>query len=66
MVVAESDRLTLRHVTDSDAGPLSAVFGDPEVMRLGDGPQASDWVRSWIARTKQNYDIWGYGLWVVA
>ena len=38
MVIAEEERLFLRqfHVVDLDT--MTAVFGDPEVMRFGSGP----------------------------
>lgn len=66
MIVAETERLTLRHAAPGDAIAMRAVFGDADVMRYGDGPQTDDWIRSWIAQMNRNYDERGYGLWIVA
>jgi [ribosomal protein S5]-alanine N-acetyltransferase len=41
------------------------VFGDPDVMRFGKGPQSTIWIQSWIEQTAKNYDRWGFGLWAV-
>ncbi len=65
MVVAESDRLLLRHVVESDAGPLNAVFRDVDVMHFGNGPQTADWIQSWITQAIRDYASLGFGLWVV-
>ncbi|TWU54888.1 hypothetical protein Poly51_36100 [Rubripirellula tenax] len=65
MIVAETERLTLRHASPDDAIAMRAVFCDPEVMRHGDGPQTDDWIQSWITRMNYNYNELGYGLWIV-
>lgn len=44
---------------------MMAVFGDPEVMRFGRGPQSIEWVRDWIERQIAKYDQQGFGLWAV-
>lgn len=41
------------------------VYGDPEVMRFGDGPQTPEWVRDWIRRALACYEQRGYGPWAV-
>ncbi len=66
MIITQTERLTLRPVEESDAKALLEVFGDPEVMQFGDGPQTIDWVRSWIEETRQDYDLRGFGSWVLA
>ena len=66
MVIAETQRLFLRcfHVADLDA--MAAVFGDPEVMRFGPGPQSRDWVQKWLRGCLEDYfQKWGFGLWAV-
>jgi RimJ/RimL family protein N-acetyltransferase len=66
MVIAEARRLFLRcfHVADLDA--MAEVFGDPEVMRFGPGPQTRDWVQTWLWGCLQDYYCkWGFGLWAV-
>jgi ribosomal-protein-alanine N-acetyltransferase len=66
MLIAQAERLFLRcfHVADLDA--MAAVFGDPEVMRFGPGPQSRDWVREWLRGCLEDYyRKWGFGLWAV-
>jgi [ribosomal protein S5]-alanine N-acetyltransferase len=66
MVIAEAQRIRLRcfHVGDLDA--MSGVFGDPEVMRFGPGPQSRDWVQAWLLGCLEDYyRKWGFGLWGV-
>ena len=42
------------------------VFGDPEVMRFGDGVQTQEWVRSWISTCLERYhQTWGFGPYAV-
>lgn len=65
MVIAATHRLTLRHFEPSDLPALNRVFGDPEVMRFGDGPQPPEWVRGWLARALESYERRGYGPWAV-
>jgi RimJ/RimL family protein N-acetyltransferase len=66
MVIAETRRVLLRcfHVADLDA--MAAVFGDPEVMRFGPGPQSREWVQGWLRGCLEDYyHKWGFGLWAV-
>jgi RimJ/RimL family protein N-acetyltransferase len=52
------------HVADLDA--MAGVFGDPEVMRFGPGPQSREWVRAWLLGCLEDYyRKWGFGLWAV-
>lgn len=51
----------LRRLAESDAAPLLHVFGDPQVMRYGDGVQTEAWIRSWIAWVLQGYAAHGFG-----
>ena len=65
-VVAETDRLVLRHVVPADAVPLRAVFCDPEVMRYSKGVKTEDWVDNWVLEIPAtHYPEWGFGLWTV-
>lgn len=41
------------------------VFGDPEVMRFGDGPQSAEWVSDWLDSCFDGYEQRGYGPWAV-
>lgn len=66
MLICESERLVLRHVHLLDAEPLMLVFGDPEVMRFGDGPQSAEWVRAWLRSCLERYHReWGFGPYAV-
>ncbi|HSL30459.1 MAG TPA: GNAT family N-acetyltransferase [Anaerolineales bacterium] len=66
MFLLTTERLFLRHFHILDAEPLMAVFGDPEVMRFGDGVQTREWVRSWITTCLERYhQSWGFGPYAV-
>jgi ribosomal-protein-alanine N-acetyltransferase len=66
MIIAETDRLRLRHFHIADVDAMDRVFGDPEVMRFGRGPQTPEWVRTWLQTCLANYhQKWGFGLWAV-
>ena len=42
------------------------VFGDPEVMRFGDGVQTKEWVDDWLRTCLQRYyPTWGFGPYAV-
>ncbi|MCH8293939.1 GNAT family N-acetyltransferase [Candidatus Poribacteria bacterium] len=66
MVIVETERLVLRQFCLSDADAMNRVFGDPEVMRFGDGVQTPEWVEDWLSRRLQNYRRKsGIGPWAV-
>jgi ribosomal-protein-alanine N-acetyltransferase len=66
MVIAETDRLRLRHFHIVDDDAMDCVFGDPEVMRYGPGVQTPEWVRKWLRGCLEDYhQKWGFGLWAV-
>lgn len=66
MIIAETERLMLRHVRLSDQQAMMGVFGDVEVMRYGDGVQTEAWVRDWLRkRLEHDYPTWGFGPWTV-
>jgi RimJ/RimL family protein N-acetyltransferase len=66
MVIAETERLILRHFRTSDAEAMDRVLGDAYVMRFGEGPQTADRVRFWIRREiTDRYRTWGFGKWAV-
>ena len=42
------------------------VFGDPEVMRFGDGVQTRQWVENWLRACLERYhQTWGFGPYAV-
>jgi RimJ/RimL family protein N-acetyltransferase len=66
MMIAEAQRVFLRHFHVADLDAMAAVFGDPEVMRFGPGPQSQDWVQRWLRGCLEDYyQKWGFGLWAV-
>jgi hypothetical protein len=66
MVVAETERVVLRHFHVADLDAMAGVFADPEVMRFGPGPQPRDWVQRWLQGCLEDYyQKWGFGLWAV-
>ena len=66
MIIAETERLRLRHFHIGDGAAMDRVFGDPEVLRYGRGPQTPEWVRNWLRGCLENYhQKWGFGLWAV-
>lgn len=66
MVFLSTPRLHLRHFHILDADALYRVFGDPEVMRFGDGPQTRQWVQSWLETClEHHFSKWGFGAYAV-
>ena len=66
MIIAETQRLLLRHLHLFDGDAMDRVFGDAEVMRYGDGVQTQAWIRDWLGQTLEHYNrLWGFGPWAV-
>jgi RimJ/RimL family protein N-acetyltransferase len=66
MVIAETERLILRHFHILDGEAMDRVFGDAEVMKYGRGVQTQEWVRNWLRGCLEDYhQKWGFGLWAV-
>ena len=63
--IASTERLSLRHFHIFDATPMYQVFGDPEVMRFGDGVQTKEWVDAWLRTCLERYQTWGFGPYAV-
>ena len=57
--------MVLRRFSESDIDPMTAVFGDPDVMQFGDGPQSADWIRRWTKKAIKQYELWGFGPWAI-
>ena len=61
-----TERLFLRHFHILDAEAMQRVFGDPEVMRFGDGAQTKEWVDAWLRTCLERYyRTWGFGPYAV-
>lgn len=66
MFLLTTERLSLRHFHILDAEAMMQVFGDPEVMRFGDGVQTPEWIQNWISTCLQRYhQTWGFGPYAV-
>jgi [ribosomal protein S5]-alanine N-acetyltransferase len=64
--LAITKRLLLRPFHIRDAEPLVRVFGDPEVMRFGDGVQSKEWIQAWLRTCLEHYyPAWGFGPYAV-
>ena len=65
MVKIETGRLFLREMVEDDFEALRRVLGDRDIM--GHYPYEFDdeRIRSWIARNRERYSIFGFGLWAV-
>jgi RimJ/RimL family protein N-acetyltransferase len=65
MIIAETERLLLRHFHVVDGDAMDRVFGDTEVMRYGTGAKNPEWVRAWVRGCLEEYQKWGFGRWAV-
>jgi hypothetical protein len=66
MVIAETERLFVRHFKLVDGEAMDRVFGDAEVMYYGSGVQSQQWVREWLRGCLDDYQQkCGFGLWAV-
>src|SRR5215207_4565403 len=66
MFLLPTERLLLRHFHILDAEPMHRIFGDPEVMRFGDGVQSREWVQAWLRTCLERYhQTWGFGPYAV-
>ncbi len=61
----QTERLTLREMTEEDFGSLFQIFSDQETMRHYPKPFDEEKVRDWIAWNRENYRVFGFGLWAV-
>lgn len=66
MFLLTTERLFLRQFHVLDADSLVHIFGDPEVMRFGDGVQTKEWIQAWINTCLERYhETWGFGPYAV-
>ena len=65
MVKIETERLFLREMVEDDFEALRRVLGDREIMRHYPYEFDDERIRSWIARNRERYNIFGFGLWAV-
>ena len=63
MIIAEGERIFLRHLHIADVENMCAVWGDSEAMRFG---QSREKVEQMIKGCLEDYyQKWGFGLWAV-
>ena len=65
MVKIETERLFLREMVEDDFEALRRVLGDADIMRHYPYEFDDERIRSWIARNRERYSIFGFGLWAV-
>ena len=65
MVKIETERLFLREMVEDDFEELRRVLGDRDIMRYYPHAFDDERIRSWIARNRERYSIFGFGLWAV-
>ena len=65
MVQIETERLFLREMVEDDFEALRRVLGDRDIMRHYPYEFDDERIRSWIARNRERYSIFGFGLWAV-
>lgn len=59
----QTKRLVLRELDEGDAGALGAVLCDAETMAHYPAPFDAEGVLRWIRRNRENYRVFGFGLW---
>lgn len=65
MIIAETDRLLLRHFHIVDGDAIDRVLGDPAVMEFSLGVKSPAQVRTWIAERLEHYHTRGFGQWAI-
>ena len=65
LTAMETKRLYLREMTDNDFDALYQVLADSNIMQHYPYSFDEARVRSWIARNRERYRIFGFGLWAV-
>jgi hypothetical protein len=62
-IILETERLSLREITEDDLDDLLEIWGDPETMRFFPRTLDSQAMREWIERNQRRYEQYGHGLW---
>lgn len=64
-MVVETERLLLREMAEDDFDALYRVLADSDIMQHYPYTFDETGVRNWIARNRERYRIFGFGLWAV-
>jgi len=66
LIIVETERLSIRQITDEDVINLSKVLTDPIVMQYSTvGVHTEEQVYDYIANCKNQYELNGYGHWAI-
>lgn len=65
MAFPHSSRLNFRNMTDDDLDDMAQLLGDPDVMAFYPRPRTVSEAQAWIDWNKANYEMYGYGLWII-
>ncbi|MFT5295656.1 MAG: ribosomal-protein-alanine N-acetyltransferase [Colwellia sp.] len=66
LTIVETERLSIRQITNEDAINLSKVLADPIVMEYSTvGVHTEEQIYDYIANCKNQYDLNGYGHWAI-
>ena len=64
-MIFETQRLSLREMTQADFPALCTILQDEAVMYAYEGPFSDAQVQEWLDRQLERYRRWGFGLWAV-
>lgn len=66
MIIVETERLSIRKITEADAQALSKVLADPIVMKYSTvGVHSKEQIIDYIANCQKQYALNGYGHWAI-
>lgn len=65
VIVLETDRLSLRQLTEADFGDLASLLQDIRVMYAYEHAFSDEEVRHWLENQRRRYREEGFGLWAV-
>jgi ribosomal-protein-alanine N-acetyltransferase len=66
LTIVETERLSIRQITDEDALNLLKVLADPIVMQYSTvGVHTEEQIYDYIVNCKNQYDLNGYGHWTI-
>jgi [ribosomal protein S5]-alanine N-acetyltransferase len=63
-LILETPRLMVRELLHDDLDEVSAMLGDPELMRFWPKPFSREESAEWIGRQRERYEAHGFGYWL--
>ena len=64
-MLQETERLILRELTPDDFDALYAVLADSDIKQHYPYTFDEKRVHNWIAKNRERYQVFGFGLWAV-